>query len=147
MIKHAWTVVCEKSIVDRDTNNISLDVIEQLNFRVPPIPEDAEGVVIPFKLEVVSLWFRGREDPGTIERARIRTIAPNGEDVGVIDVDVDLKTFVRSRTRCVLASIPVPKGESGIFRFVVETESGKKWSRVADVPVEVFVKQESDISS
>mgnify|MGYP001582182729 CR=1 FL=1 len=31
MIKHAWTTVCSKTLIDKDTNNISLDIAEQIN--------------------------------------------------------------------------------------------------------------------
>ena len=43
MINHAWTVICEKSIIDRDTNNVSLDVLEQVNFKMPLLPKEIEG--------------------------------------------------------------------------------------------------------
>lgn len=64
MIHHAWTVLCARSLIDRDTNNISLDVLEQLNVQIPPPLQGAGGFVLPARLEVVSLWFRAAEDEG-----------------------------------------------------------------------------------
>lgn len=139
MISHAWTVVCEKSIIDKETNNISLDVLEQLNIQTPPLPDDAPGFILPAPIQIVSLWYLQGVGNGARGRAQTRFLAPNGEQVGKIEFDIDLTQHRRSRTRGFLSGLPIPRSQSGWFQFVVELELENKWVEVARVPLEIIV--------
>ncbi len=142
MIRHAWTVVCEKTIVDRETNNISLDAVEQLGFAgIPSLPPDAQGLLLPCRIDVVSLWYRDELAQAARGKSRMRVLAPNGEAVAGGETDVDLTTFVRARTLSRLAALPVPVGASrgGRFMFIIELEQSNDWVEVARVPLEVEV--------
>jgi hypothetical protein len=61
MPKHLWTVFCSKSILDRNTNNVSLiEVVEELTIGLTQgsaIPSD-NPVVIPITASLVTLWVR-----------------------------------------------------------------------------------------
>jgi len=58
MIKHVWSILCEKSILDQETNNVSItNAIEQLNLSLKGKPDKLslkKGIYIPFNLEIVT---------------------------------------------------------------------------------------------
>src|SRR3989338_249472 len=99
MIKHAWTVLCQKSIMDQETNNISLDVLEQLNVKDLSFPEEAKGIIFPIQMEIVSLWYRTQKDQGLKGKSQQRIIAPNGEEVGKTNIEINLLNHQRYRSR------------------------------------------------
>jgi hypothetical protein len=141
MIKHAWTVLCDKTITDRETNNISLDAIEEVRFALPAPPADAEGILVPYRHEIVSLWYRS--DPALPERGRtrMRTFAPGGEPVIGAEAEIDLVATPRLRTMSRFPGLPVPRSASsgGRYWYVVELEQDGRWLEVARVPFEVAV--------
>lgn len=141
MINHAWTVVCEKSIIDKETNNISLDVLEQMAIRTLPFPADVKGIIFPVQMEIISLWYRGLSEDGAKGHARLRIIMPNNEEVSVTNIDIDLITSHRQRTRSRLNGLPVPKNVSGYFYFIVEMELDHNWVEVSRIPLEVKLEE------
>jgi hypothetical protein len=141
MIQHAWTVVCEKSVIDKDTNNISLDVLEQLNINVPTIPSDAEGVIFPVRMEIVSLWYRTSDENISKAEGRVRIEASTGEAVVSADIGIDFSKSSRYRTRARLGGLPIPKDSSGNYYTIVELKVDGKWVEVSKVPLEVNLQQ------
>ena len=146
MIQHVWTVVCQKSIIDKDTNNISLDVLEQLKIKISSLPEKAEGIIFPIKIEIVSLWCRGRGEEKIKGDGQLKIEGPNNKVVGNAMIDIDLMSSHRSRTRVRLEGLPIPKGASGVFHFVILLKSENKWIQVARVPLEVDIAIHSVLS-
>ena len=138
MIEHAWTVLCDKVLVDEETQNISLDVIDQLTALVAPIPAGG-AVLIPNRLQIVSLWYRRDPAIASRQRARVRMIDPDDRQLGEVPVDLDLTSTERLRTRGMLSGVPVTK--SGWYHFIVEVEEQGAWKVVANVPLQVVVTE------
>ncbi len=141
MICHAWTVICEKSIIDRETNNISVDVLEQLDFYTSPLPGEAKEIILPKQMEIVSLWYREQGDEGVSGRGQLKIEMSDGKALSATNLEIDLTKSYRQRTRVRLNGLPIPKSFSGFFYFVVLLESNGKWTEVARIPLEVNVKQ------
>ena len=54
-MKHLWSIICSKLIIDKETNNATLvDLIEELK------TENEKELIIPF--QVVSLWLVEKEE-------------------------------------------------------------------------------------
>ena len=140
MINHAWTVVCQKSITDKETNNISLDVLEQLNVQFPPIPQESKGIIFPIHIEIISLWYRAQESEGIKDIGRLRIESTNKEEMGTINVDIDLTQNYRFRSRALLDGLPIPKNISGNFNFITELKQNGQWVQVSCVPLEIKLK-------
>lgn len=136
MIEHAWSVVCDKTIVDSDSNNISLDAVEQLSVGGLEVPAEKEAVMLPYRLTVASLWYRTDPDVEATGKARILFLAPNSEELGRFEVDLDLAGHERSRTRCVMQAIPI--AGPGRYLFVVELKLDSDWMPVARIPYQVI---------
>ncbi len=141
MIDHVWSVLCTRSVVDRDSNMISLlDGIEEVTATVPPAFEN-NPVAIPFVYEIVSLW--SRSDPALPVRARgrIRLLDQAGAQIGVShDFDIDLTRHERLRTQAKSAGLPAHG--SGRYWFVVELqlEERPEWQQVARLPLTLRIQ-------
>lgn len=144
MIQHAWTVLCDKTITDKATNNVSLDVIEEVRFSLPKPPEDAKGIVVPYPMEVVSLWYREHSQTPEQGRARLTLLGPDKSPLGEAQIVVDLTKHVRLRAVTKFPALPAPASVltgGGRFLFVLEAEqSPSQWREVARVPLEVKVE-------
>jgi len=140
MINHAWTIVCQKSITDKETNNICLDVLEQLNIKAPPLPSTAKGIIFPIHIEIVSLWYRNQGEKGERGKGRIRVHTENNLDISTANLNIDLESNHRARTRVKMDGLPVPRNALGYFYFVIELESKGNWTKVSRVPLEVNIE-------
>ena len=140
MIEHIWSVVCERAIVNRDTNNVSMvEIVEEIG-----IPHELnelmlEGKVgaIAVNLTIVSLWVR-RDVP---ERGHGRVMVegpsherPTGRS-GVSAFAVDLWENARMRTIGKIGVLPF-RGV-GEYRFLVQLqqEGREMWEDVSSIPI------------
>lgn len=140
MVLHAWSVLVEKSIIDAETNNISLQVMEQLNVNILEMGEDAEGILVPIKCEVVSMWYRDDKEQPEHGTARIIILGPNDQELGQIGLQIDLTQYERLRTRSRLEALPIPVNDREFrLRFVVELVSNQKNVELARIPLEVVL--------
>ena len=57
-IEHVWSVLCEKSVIDSETNNLSLtNILEeiQISLKEKGIIDSSEKTV-PINFELVTMW-------------------------------------------------------------------------------------------
>jgi hypothetical protein len=142
MIDHVWTVICSRSIIDRDTNNVSIyNVIEQINVPGEPQPDRVLDIIV----EIVTLWVRSDFDVPSHGDARLTFISASGQRGGSVEFELDLSEFERLRTRRLFEGLPV--AEPGRHTWLVElrNEGEEEWQEVASVPLKVvFMPTESD---
>ena len=142
MIDHVWTVLCSRSVIDRETNNMSLfEVIEQLTLgdASPPAERSAEDEgLAPIQLELVTLWTRHRDDESESGRARIRFYRPSGWfDPLTREYNIDLTVHRRVRNRSKLAGLAIREPGRHHFETSVWDEAGDDWHVVATTPLEI----------
>jgi hypothetical protein len=134
MIDHVWTVLCSRSVIDSERNNISLlDVIEQINVVGPAA---SPGNVL-LQSELVSLWARSEPKTPASGQGRARLVGPDGKQLTQTLFPIDLSAFERLRTRAAITVLPIYG--SGRYWVVVDLrENGEEvWKEVAKVPVNV----------
>ena len=142
MIEHIWSVACSQSIIDSDTNNVTLaNVIEQVALEALGASEDltpGQGVV-PLQFEIVSLWIRADPEQGGRGLARILIHPPGGEPSPVGEpFDLDLSGYERLRTRSRFGGFLAR--DSGRYWFIVQKqEGGAEWEEVARVPIHIDI--------
>jgi len=137
MIRHIWSVLCSQSVIDKDTNNISLfSVLEQLNVAGPPPSKESPGL-IPISLEVVSFWERIPNDQPSRGRSSLLIVAPSGETIQRQVSDVDLTVYQRSRVRGKLNGLPVAATGRYEFRVQLRQDDSEEWEDVAALPLHI----------
>lgn len=140
-MKHAWTVVCSKTIIDSDSNNISLDVAEQLSIQGVDAHEGKQIVIPGFSLTIASLWYRDNPTKGEKGNARIRYLGPSNVKLSELSLNIDLEKASRMRTRI---SFTTPRFNGpGWYFFVVEEKNGNKWVEVARIPYELAIHKKN----
>lgn len=133
-MKHIWSVLCSRAVIDRDTNNISLqNVIEQLNIQAEP----SEGAAIPFQMEVVTFWTRDDPETPIRENSRVKLLSPKGKTIGSFEAEIDMTDHERSRSKLTLQGLPI--SSEGIFLFRIERQHPEslRWRKVAELPLQV----------
>lgn len=144
-MKHIWSVLCSKGIIDKKTNNISLiEIIEEMKFvtEIQGISEESDiNLVGQMPVDWVTLWVRS--DVEKPEKAKVKDtiISPSGKTILEKEYEIDLQNHKRMRaTRRV--SLP-PANESGVFLFLTQVNGDEKrtWNIVGEIPIFVTIER------
>ena len=142
MIKHIWSILCEDSSVDQETNKLSIrNVLESIQIKVQGILPEKSAIPIPF--EIVSFFTRA--DSNTEEEIQLKTKLVNAEmDQLGKDFAANIKFPAKSnrlRARSRIQGLPI-KGE-GKYAFIIsfKISKEKEFKTVAELPLEIkFIK-------
>jgi hypothetical protein len=142
MIEHVWTVLCRDSVIDRDSNNLSLfNVLEQIT--VHSEMEGDEAAVAPIEMEAVSLWSRSDDDVPAKGVQRLTLLSPSGETLASGEQEIDLSKHRRFRNRVRFGGLPVKGAGRYIFRVEQKNEGEAEWQHVTGVPLELTFEAEA----
>ena len=145
MIKHIWTVICRKSTVDQESNNISLiEVVEQVTISGKQ-KSDSTEILVPMDFEIISLWSRDCDGVSVRGTAKIILINPNNEEITIKEIDIDLTVYKRLRTRIKFATFGVKY--PGRHEFKVFLKNNSEWNEVANIPVQIDVEPQKEINA
>ena len=144
-MKIIWAILCQTSVIDSGTNNISLfNVIEEVTVPAQPpssVSDVAEGSLIPSALELVILWTRSDIEVPERGFGRLQVIAPQIARNLSVDHEVDLSTFLRLRARIHLPGLPA--GGPGIYLFKIDGKpAGGEWTQMFELPLRVVLQSE-----
>jgi len=145
MIDHVWTVICSRAVIDKESNNVSLqNVLEQFNIQAEPKPD---GLLIT-TFDLMTLWARSEVDIPSRGRSRTTFITPSGETIGSFEVEIDLFEHERNRNRLRFNDLPAREPGRHIFRVELQNEGESEWHQVAVVPLTlVFNPPEAEETS
>jgi len=135
-------VVCTKTSIDSETNNVSLfEVIEQVQISTVPeaAPDTVTMAVMP--MECVSLWMREPITEPQHGECRLALRGPRGASVSSAPQALDLSKYRRFRSRLRLPGLPIDG--LGLCEIEVQfrPESEAEWNTVARVPIEVTAQE------
>ncbi len=137
MIKNSWTVACQRALIDRESNLLTIvDVLEELT-----LDADSKGqapefpAVAPLPFAVVSFWLREDPDTATEGIARVEIVGPNGEAIGQADGPINLRDHETFRTIMRMAGFPVVG--PGTHRIRVSHIIGESVIQDWDFPVRI----------
>ena len=125
-IKLGWFVVSETSILDIHTNTMSLiNCFDQINAVQMP-------AIIP-KLKATVYIYQDKE---TISNGkfRISIISPSNENIIVIKGDFEMKAL-QHRIQANINNLQL--NEYGLYKFVCELKTLKRFKKVAELPFKV----------
>ena len=145
MIRHVWSVLCQKSVIDKDSNSISLyDIIEQLNVTLTKNPKGDAPLVLPIQFEIVSLWTRSEIDVPSKGEGRLIFTDPSDQVIRNSTLDIDLTSFIRTRTRQKISGLPLSK--AGVYSFKIEfrNKAESEFQEVANLPLVVNLENKVD---
>ena len=137
MIRHAWSVLCDRVITDRETNNLSMDVIEQFNVALVDAIPIGVPIAIPVTLTLASLFYGTAEDVGSQVVMRGRIVSPEGTMLGQMGGTFEMTT-TRVRNLTKIAGLPI--SSSGVYEFTLEFQvNGGDWTVAGTAPLELNI--------
>lgn len=141
MIQHVWSVLCKHSVIDKDTNNISMfDILEQLIINNGSgIKSNKTGVIIPIEYEIINFWTTDKKDVDNKSTMRVDIYNPEGKKEKTFEQKLEIpKGNRRLRTRLQINGflVKIP----GIYVFEVSYLQHDKYKKVAALPLEIILK-------
>jgi len=136
MIRHIWSVLCSKAVVDRDSNNVSLfEVLEAVQITTGAALEFPANV--PFDGTLVTLWAREQPNVPVTAEMRIRILGPADQDLGSFSATIGLQNNPRFRNVARMSGLRC--GGSGVHQFEVSwrLNDTDTWHSVASIPIEL----------
>lgn len=151
-MKHVWSVVCKRSVIDEETKNISLyDVLEQLSVGVKvkqqaaPVPE---SINIALEYEVVSMWTKDDREQHVQAESEIEVIQPNGKVAKSFPQKLDMpEKMHRLRARYRINGFVVTMPGVYWFKIKVKKIGEKQFKTVSEIPLEVKIHKELDVDT
>ena len=139
-----WAILCQNTIIDQRSNNISLiEVIEELTVPVPPPELMTEGdgeLSMLVDGNLVILWTRSDLNVPEKAQTRSRIISPNGGEAQSGDFEIDLTEIVRARVIGRIAELP-PLTQTGEYTIKIETKvDDSEWQEEFELPLWVNVQ-------
>jgi hypothetical protein len=133
MIEHIWTVLCSRSVIDSETNNVSIqDVIEQITINAEP----AQDGFLPIPFELITLCIRKESNKPAKGNERITFVTPSGKSDIVAEGVIDLSSTERFRHRVKFPGLPL--SEAGRYFFIVDIKDDSgEWQKVATIPLTI----------
>lgn len=141
-IRHIWTVICQKSSIDANSNLLSLfEVLEKVDINLNPavqsIPED-QVLSIPFNFEIISYWRKGTHSRG---EGKLRLTSPEGKQLNEVPFEVIIPE--NSQAYRVVAKVNgLSFTTSGEYKIEVLQKVGKDFKVVAEVPFDIAVHKQ-----
>lgn len=153
MAEHVWSVLCDRSVIDKSSNQVSLlNVVESLKLFVDKEELDKlrqlgggseEAPSFKRRMHFVTWWVRSALDVPETVPIRIVVISPRGERGGTASATVDLSEKSSYRIQIVIDGLKY-LGE-GRYWFAVEQKvDEEEWSEVARVPLSVAVTEANE---
>jgi len=141
MINHIWSVVCERTILDRVTNLISIiNSLEELTVQGPL----EKNRMLAAPIEIISYWVRSDFAVPEKGQANYKFVTPSGETIKNKEIDIDLLEYERLRSRIQFTNLNFP--EPGLYQFQVDyrIDNDSVWETVVSIPLKVNVVDEPE---
>ena len=139
-MKNAWTILCQSSSIDFESNLISaFNCIEELKlvFTKPRLNE-SEKTVIKTNLQLISLWTISNPESENTLDLKTEIIDPNGQALHDFKNNIPIKKGIkRFRNRINVQSIPITS--SGRYYINTWLIKDNKFSLVAELPIDIDV--------
>ncbi len=152
-IEHVWSMLCQTSSIDYQTNEVSLlRIIEEFNLEAQAKDEDTkrklenmekEAIEFPINVQLFSMWQREEKMPEKSDKARIKVvwIDPRGQELQSLEYDLQIpEDKIRMRYRINLGSIKLSVDGRYKFRVALGKEGSSEFEQVVEIPVDVKIK-------
>ena len=130
MIKHIWSVICERIVVDQTTNLVSYQTCL----------EGITAAKLPFNLTAFAFGSRWYKDSSDDEKLsfRLTCVTPKGNENLLVQVDDQILSAPSHRTNILLNGLPFE--EEGTYYFTLKMKRENKLIKIAEIPFSVSVQ-------
>jgi hypothetical protein len=136
-----WAILCDRTIIEAETNNLSIiNVLDEIHLDRAPPEESAKGkhpVLIPHGFTAVQWWTRSDEEEPEKLFVRSRFKTPDGALFGGNEQTVDLTRH--QHIRVVTRAPGFPWRGPGRYEVTIQAKNGQKWRTVERLSFRVAV--------
>lgn len=130
MLKHVWSVLCERVSVDRHTNLCSyLSCIEAVTTKNLP--------AVMQSLTYGCRWNKD-DDPKEVLKVKLIVISPDGKEIPLVESAESVIERKNHRLNIILDGMSFK--HAGVYTFRLKRNIDGKWSKVHDTPLSVVLK-------
>jgi hypothetical protein len=140
-MKHIWTILCQKSSIDFESNLLSLfNSAEELSLTIDKSRTSPDKLIIPVELQLVSYWTIENIDKENILDIRGELLDPENKTLTTFENKFEIKKgIVRFRNRTNILSLPITKSGRYIFKMMQRKSGKSTFETVAELPLDVNI--------
>lgn len=145
MARLQWVILTERTIIEAQSNTVSLlSIVETVNLPPPPAIELQPGqtFLVPFRFYVNQQWARSDVNRGERVSGRVLLTGPNKKPYARTDFEVNLDVALRGRVIGQVMGFPY-LGE-GEYPIVVQVRHGTRWRTVGGTQFDVTLNAQMD---
>lgn len=147
-LRHVWSVLCSSSVLDADSNNLSLNnLVEKLTFHVTKEVElekkkaGATGYLMSVQLELVTRFYKITEEAVAFE-IKMDVINAKGKLMGSVNPNnFGIKSGIKNmRIRTKLNQLPTDEQGGDYTLSILVKEAGEsEFTEVDQIPLEIVL--------
>lgn len=137
-MKHIWTVLCQKSSIDFETNLLSLfNCIEEMTLTIDKSKAPSGNLIIPAELELVSYWLVEEKNKENSLNIKGELLDPENKILNTFEKSFPIsKEILRFRNRIHIQNLPITK--AGRYKFRIYQKDIKNVFRmVTELPLDI----------
>jgi hypothetical protein len=142
-MKHIWSILCQNSSVDSNTNLLSLfSCVEELNVAIDKekMPKD-NNLFVQIAFQLVSFWTVADKNKKNVLGIKLEVFDPNGKSLGVYDKDFNVaEKAPRFRSIISINGIKVTEAGRYIIKVLQKEDGSKKFKTVAELPLDIKIE-------
>lgn len=138
-MKHIWSVLCQKSSIDLESNQLSLfNCLEEISLSLDSADALKNNLVVPIEFQLVSYWSREKADSELDLRAEGELIDASGKVINSFKNSFPIKQgILRFRNRTNIQGLQITGPGRYYLRLYKLIDS--KRELVAELPLDVKI--------
>lgn len=137
-MKNIWSIICEKSSIDAQTNVLSLfNCIEEMQLMInkEKMPK-SDKLIIPVNLQLISFWTIEDDTKDSLNEIKIELVDPKGKSLNEFSVILKAKKGEK-RLRSITNIQGIQITEGGRYYYRILQKKGIKFEIVSETPLDV----------
>lgn len=133
-MKHLWSLICEKSSIDFETNTVSIfNCIEELGIVTDKLVDQ-----IPLSFQILGLWELEGEKNLAL---KIEVIDPNKNIINTLNANFPINgVYKRFRSRLNIQGMPVNKSGRYVIKISRKLEDVDKYKNESEIPLDLNIQ-------
>jgi len=140
-MKHVWSIICQKSSIDFESNLLSLfNCLEEMSLVIDRDKiSEGERIIIPAEFQLVSFWTVEDSSRDNDLEIKGELVDPAGEILNTFTNRFVIKSgTLRFRNRTNIQGLPVTK-EGRYYIKVWQKDSQNNFELVSELPIDVKI--------
>lgn len=141
-MKNVWSVVCKNSIIDGETNSLSLlETLDEITVNYKEEIDWKAVKMLPISFHIVTLWFDENNKKDRKFVLSVDIIDPKGKVLNTFNQDCVIpKNSIRLRATSKINGFGFT--DKGTYLVTVKYKQAGKFIQVAEIPVSVHLKKQ-----